>query len=81
MTLAKLRPSLHQRMEKLEQRADGHDIMAAQVKEMYEVFDSTRRFFHVLNRLWVKLAAGALGLVGFLAAVLTIAEKVRAFWH
>jgi hypothetical protein len=76
-----LRPSLHSRVEKLEARADTHDVMAGQVKEMFEVFNFWRRIGRALNRWSVKIGAIAMGLIATLAALLTIWEKAAALLH
>jgi hypothetical protein len=76
-----LRPSLHVRIETIEQERardrEAHALMADQVKEMYEVFDLTRKVFRWLNRAWVKISAAAIGVIGGLAALLTVIEKAR----
>jgi hypothetical protein len=78
MTVTRLRKgSAAERIAALEDRADGHDVMAGQVKEMYEVFDLTRKVFRGLNRASVKISALSLGLLGALATLLTIVEKGR----
>lgn len=67
------------RIYALEQRADSHDKiikpMAEQVSEMYGLLTKWRN----INWFVVKLAAAGGGILGFLAVVLTIAEKVAHF--
>ena len=72
------RTTIGDRVAILERRADGHDVMAGQVKEMYDAFDTAKKVLGALNWLWVKVAVGCFGLVGALAAVLTIWEKLAA---
>ena len=64
-----------ERLALLERRADAHDQvlkpMAEQVGEMYGLLTKWRN----INWFVVKLTAGAGGLLGFAAIVLTIADK------
>lgn len=85
------RPSTTERLAVLEQRADNHDKraeaheklvgpMAEQLAEIYGAWTTGRKILSAVNRLWVKLAAGAAGLLGAAAAVLTIVEKIRVLF-
>lgn len=78
--VAQLRPTIHQRVNDLEEKAKVHEMIAPQVAEMYEVFDLTRKVFSGLNRVSVKIAAALAGLTGAGAAVLTIIDKVRVLF-
>lgn len=80
MKAVQLRPTIHQRVDVLEEKAKNHEKMAPQVAEMYEVFDLTRKVFSGLNRASVKIAAALAGLTGAGAAVLTIIDKVRVLF-
>lgn len=85
------RPTTTDRLAALEQRAENHDkradaheklvgSMAEQLEEIYGAWTTGRRILGTVNRLWVKLVAGAAGLLGAAAAVLTIVEKVRVLF-
>lgn len=80
-----LRPSLHERISTIEQERakdrEAHAVMADQVKEMYEVFDLSRKIGRALNRASVKIGAACFGLLGAAAAVLTIIEKAGQLFH
>ncbi len=78
MTAVQLRRTLHQRVDRLEERADKHDLMSDQLTEIYTAFKTAKLIFRFFNRLWSKVAAALLALVGFLAAALTVWEKVSA---
>jgi hypothetical protein len=62
--------------EERERDRAAHALMAEQVKEMYEVFDTAKKVLKAFNWLWVKIAAVLFGVVGTTAAVLTIVEKM-----
>ena len=79
------RTSIGDRVAALEKRAEMHEDtfkpVAAQVKEMYEAFDTAKKVLGALNWLWVKVAAWCFGAIGALAALLTIWEKAAAILH
>lgn len=80
MTVAKLRPSLHDRVTDLEKRADGHDKMVEQFSEIYIAFKNAKIVLRIFNRLSVKALAGLFALIGAAAAVLTIWERASALF-
>lgn len=66
------RLSTADRLAALEQRADGHDGMAAQVKEMHDFFSKAKLIIGAVNWFTVKLIAIVGGGLGLIAVVLTI---------
>lgn len=80
MTIARLRPSLHDRVARLESRADGHDKMVEQFSEIYTAFKNAKMILGVFNRLWVKAIGSLFAAIGALAALLTIWERAAALF-
>lgn len=80
MTAIRLRQTLHERVGRLEDRADGHDKMVEQVSEMYSAFKNAKVIAGFFNRFWSKALGVMFALVGFLAALLTIWERAAALF-
>jgi hypothetical protein len=76
MTVTRLKPSLHDRVSRLETRADGHDVMVTQFSEIYEAFTKAKTILGFFNWFWVKIVGGIFAALGGLAVVLTIVEKL-----
>ena len=78
MSAVQMRRTVHQRLDRLEERADGHDAMREQLAEIYTAFKNAKMIAGFFNRMWAKAFGGLFALLGGVAVVLTIWEKASA---
>ena len=78
MSVTRIRPSLHERVSHLEERAKVHDTMAVKIDELYEAWTKAKHILGAMNWFWVKIVGGGFATLGGVAVLLTIYEKVRA---
>lgn len=80
MTVAKLKGSLHERVTHLEDRSKAHDVMADQVKELYEAWTKAKTILGAISWFRITVVGGGFATLGAVAVILTIYEKVRALF-
>lgn len=73
MSVAKMqRLTQGDRLDALERRADGHDKMAQQVQELYDLYTTAKTIFGAVSWFWVKIVGFGGAFLGLVAVATTI---------